>query len=199
MEKSIIITGSRGAGKTTKAKEIANQFSTDEVVFIELGSKKLVPPFIFYECTEKTKLVVFEELSRIEQISNFVYYPITVNKQNKSPFNIAPKFVIVCKDHITHEQIKAWTGVERRFDIINVESNRVEIKNKFLKTIKSKRFLYAFLTSVLLYFFAIGSARLWAYLIPWPVLEIIVWFIVYFVVLGFVVWNWDDWLGKYCR
>lgn len=72
------------------------------------------------------------------------------------------------------------------------------MKNKIWQTIKTRRFLYALLTAVLLYAFAVGSSRLWAYLIPWRGLEIAVWFVVYFGLLAIVLWNWDEWVGKHC-
>ncbi len=72
------------------------------------------------------------------------------------------------------------------------------MKNKIWQTIKTRRFLYALLTAVLLYSFAVGSSRLWAYLIPWRLLEVVVWFVVYFGLLAIVLWNWDDWFKKHC-
>jgi uridine kinase len=127
MEKSIVITGRQGSGKTTKAKEIANQFSKDEVVFLYYRQKKLKNTFIFSECTEKTKLVVFEELYDIKQVEeffSFVSNPITVNKRGKNPFIILPKFVLVCQSDITQEQF-AGLGASfgRRFDVINCQYN----------------------------------------------------------------------------
>lgn len=128
MEKSIVITGRQGSGKTTKATEIANQFGKDEVVSLYYRSKKLDNPFIFSECTEKTKLVVFEELYDIKQVEeffSFVSYPITVNKRGKKPFTISPKFVLVCQSDITQEQfIGLGASFDRRFDVINCQYNR---------------------------------------------------------------------------
>ena len=72
------------------------------------------------------------------------------------------------------------------------------MKQKLWKTIKSRRFLYALLTAVLMYAFAVGSSILLAYLIPWRLLELVVWFMVYFGLLAVVLWNWDDWFRKYC-
>lgn len=129
MEKSIVITGRQGSGKTTKAKEIANQFNKDEVVFLYYRSKKLDNPFIFSECTEKTKLVVFEELYDIKQVEeffSFVSYPITVNKRGKNPFTISPKFILVCQSDITHEQfVGLGASFDRRFDVVNCQYNGV--------------------------------------------------------------------------
>ena len=123
MEKSILITGSQASGKTTKAKEIASQFQNDEVVFIcYRGKKTHEDPFLFSQCTEKTKLVVFEELYDINQVEaffNMVINPITVNKKMKAPFTISPKFVLVCQIEITQEQlVELGASFYRRFDVI---------------------------------------------------------------------------------
>lgn len=54
----------------------------------------------------------------------------------------------------------------------------MEKLKKFWKLIKSKQFLYALLIALLLYAFAIGSAKFWQWLIPWRLGEIIIWFVV---------------------
>jgi hypothetical protein len=85
------------------------------------------------------------------------------------------------------------------FEILNYQIiNTLNMKNRLWKTIKSRRFLYALLTAVLLYAFAVGSSRLWAYLIPCKLLEVVVWFVVYFGLLAIVLWNWDDWFDNGC-
>jgi uridine kinase len=123
MQKSILITGHQGSGKTTKAKEIASQFQNDEVVFIcYRGKKTLEAPFLFSQCTEKTKLVVFEELHDLNQVEaffNMVSNPITVNRMMKMPFTIEPKFVLVCQSEIEVEQlVELGASFHRRFDVI---------------------------------------------------------------------------------
>ena len=123
MQKSILIIGRQGSGKTTKAKEIASQFLKDEVVFLcYRGKKTHEDNFLFSECTDKTKLVVFEELYDINQVYafyNMVSNPITVNKKMKAPFTISPKFVLVCQSEITQEQlVELGASFSRRFDVI---------------------------------------------------------------------------------
>jgi len=123
MEKSILITGSQASGKTTKAKEIASQFQNDEVVFIcYRGKKTYEDPFLFSQCTEKTKLVVFDELYDINQVEAFfntVSNPIMVNKKMKKPFTIEPKFVLVCQTEIKDEQlVELGASFHIRFDVI---------------------------------------------------------------------------------
>lgn len=73
------------------------------------------------------------------------------------------------------------------------------MKNKIWRTIKTKRFLYALLTSVLLFGFAVGSSRFWEWLIPWRPLEIVVWFVIYFGLLAIVMINFDKWYDKHCN
>ncbi len=123
MQKSILITGRQCSGKTTKAKEIASQFQNDEVVFIcYRGKNTHEDAFLFSQCTEKTKLVVFEELYDIEQVEaffNMVSNPIVVNKRMKEPFTIEPKFVLVCQSEIDAEQlVELGASFYRRFDVI---------------------------------------------------------------------------------
>jgi uridine kinase len=123
MQKSILIIGPQGSGKSTKAKEIASQFRKDEVVFLCYHGKKTHENnFLFSECTDKTKLVVFEELYDINQVEaffNMVSNPITVDKQMKAPFKISPQFVLVCQSHITNEQlVELGASFHTRFDVI---------------------------------------------------------------------------------
>ena len=124
MNKSILIIGRQGSGKTTKAKEIASQFEKDEVVFLcYRGKKTHEDNFLFSECTKKTKLVVFEELYGINQVEaffNMVSNPIIVNKKMEAPFTINPQFVLVCQSDITEEQlVELGASFYRRFEVVN--------------------------------------------------------------------------------
>lgn len=121
MNKSILIIGRPGSGKTTKAKEISNQFQKNEVAFIFSRGKKIQKDnFLFSGCTEQTKLVVFEELYDIEQVEAF-YNPITVNKKMKIPFTISPHLVLVCQSEITEDQlVKLDASFYRRFEVVNL-------------------------------------------------------------------------------
>jgi ABC-type glutathione transport system ATPase component len=120
MQKSILIIGRQGSGKTTKAKEIASQFQNDEVVFIDYRWEIIQDdPFLFSECTDKTKLVVFEgfyDINQVETFFNAVSNPINVNKKMKRPFTIQPKFVFVCQREIEELEARFY----RTFDIIEL-------------------------------------------------------------------------------
>lgn len=59
-----------------------------------------------------------------------------------------------------------------------------------------KRFTCALLTAVLLYAFAVGSAHFWQWLIPYRWVEVIIWVVVYFTLLGYVLLYWDKWYDK---
>lgn len=72
------------------------------------------------------------------------------------------------------------------------------MKNKIWQTIKTRRFLYALLTAVLLMAYAVGSARLWQWLIPWRLLEIIVWFVAFFIVAAYTMIYSSEWIDKHC-
>ena len=130
MEKSILIIGRQCSGKTSKAKEIASQFKNDEVVFICYRGKKTTEnAFLFSQCTEKTKLVVFEELYDINQVEaffNMVSNPIVVNKKMREPFTIEPKFILVCQTEIEDEQlVELGASFHRRFDVIECKRDVV--------------------------------------------------------------------------
>lgn len=129
MEKSILIIGRQCSGKTTKAREIASQFNDDEVVFIHHHFNELNgSPFLFSNCTEKTKLIVVDELSDISHVEEFYYLidkSIVVHKQMRKPFTIEPKFILICATDVTDEELKEFgTGFRRRFDVVKCEYGR---------------------------------------------------------------------------
>jgi hypothetical protein len=72
------------------------------------------------------------------------------------------------------------------------------MKTKIWQNIKTKRFLYALLTAVLLNSFAVGSAQFWQWLIPWRLAEILIWAAAYFTLLAYILLRWDDWCDKHC-
>lgn len=123
MKKIIVIIGCQNSGKTEKAKEIASRFEKDEVVFIDyVGHALYANKYPFSKCTKKTKLVVFEGLIGIDEVKKFfmmVSDPITVNVKTEKPFDISPKFVLVCESDIDQEQIsKLGASFHSRFEFI---------------------------------------------------------------------------------
>lgn len=123
MEKSILIIGKQTAGITTTVKEITSKFKNNEVVFICYRDKKqLESPFLFSQCTEKTKLVVFEGFGYIKKLKSFlntVSYPIMINKKMKRPFTISPKFIIIWQTGILYNQlVELGAGFNKKIDVI---------------------------------------------------------------------------------
>lgn len=64
-------------------------------------------------------------------------------------------------------------------------------------TVKYRRYLYALLTALFLFGFAVVLSRFLQWLIPFRWLEILVWFIGYFSALYFVLMNFDKLCDKY--
>ena len=124
MKKSILITGRGGSGKTTKAKEFANQFQNDEVIFISflerIDQQTLYK--ILDKCTPKTKLVVFQELqdmSQVKDVFEFVVNPLAVHKSITTVYGINPKFVLVCQGEVEKEQtVRLGDSFHKQFDTI---------------------------------------------------------------------------------
>lgn len=121
----VLITGRQGSGKTTEAKKIASQFQDDEVVFINYRDKKKhKAPGLFSECTEKTKLVIFEELHKlklVDKIFNIISNPIYLTKKSKKVFTINPRFVLVCQTE-NEQLVQMRASLQRRFDVIECKS-----------------------------------------------------------------------------
>jgi predicted AAA+ superfamily ATPase len=123
MDKSIIITGPRGCGKTTKSKELASMFDENEVVFIDSIGDNIKNPFAFSECTQKTKLIVWEEiksLSEVESFFNLISDGVFVNKLGQTSFLIRPKFVLVCKPGIFKKNEITSLSIQMRFNLIEM-------------------------------------------------------------------------------
>ena len=70
------------------------------------------------------------------------------------------------------------------------------MKYTIWQILKSKHFLYSLLTGVFIQIFAIVSARLWQWLIPWRWLQIIVWVVVYGYVFYKTILIVTKWINK---
>ena len=122
-QKSIVIFGNPGSGKTSISKGIASDYKRDEVVGIYSRNRRAhEDPFIFGRCTPNTKLVIYEEIMDIKQLVEFlslISNPITVNKKGEWPFVIDPMFVLICSDNIVADQIEALdVSILGRFDVL---------------------------------------------------------------------------------
>lgn len=118
MEKSIIIIGDAGTGKSTVAKALASNFKEANRVFI--SGNESFNRFGFSACTPETKLVIIDEVKDSKRLEDLI--PLTaeliVDKQGKEPFTINPKIVVVCNEKITLQDIPKGLSFSRRFTII---------------------------------------------------------------------------------
>ena len=134
MKKAILITGGPSSGKTTKAKEIASEFQPDEVVYINYqGISSLKDSFLFSGCTPKTKLIIFDELRRLNDVEYFFHMvsnPIFVNKKMKPQFAIHPQLILICQSSIKPEELNKWgASFSFRFDVITCKCFKIDKKN----------------------------------------------------------------------
>lgn len=95
MHKSIIITGPNGSGKTSIATDIASKFfPNEEVTFLQGFKTKLFEnPFLFYKCHRNTKIVIIDDIMRMEDLFQALELDrvgIKVNQRAKPYFMIDP-------------------------------------------------------------------------------------------------------------
>lgn len=123
MEKSIIIVGPLGSGKSKKAEELAKEYGEDEVVFIEPTKPYHEEEFSFGQCRENTKLIVVDEIIFPIQLECFIIGQsngIVVGRRDCDGVRIHPKFVIVCSALMSSDFLMDESTL-RRFDIIRLE------------------------------------------------------------------------------
>jgi energy-coupling factor transporter ATP-binding protein EcfA2 len=124
MKKIKLIIGKRGSGKSTIATALVSSLNDNEKIF--LNEAHLKSPFGFSECSEKTKVVIIDELHTPEHILTLIFSSIEgiiVNKQSKKPFEIHPEIIIVFSEEISKEQLlDMGSSIERRIEIIETIS-----------------------------------------------------------------------------
>src|SRR5690606_28843546 len=67
-------------------------------------------PFLFKQCKEDTKMVVFDEVctaTQMRETVGLVSRPVEVNRKGNYPFEISPDFIIVCSSNITADDISS--------------------------------------------------------------------------------------------
>lgn len=119
MEKSILIIGTQGSGKTTKAREIANQFKEDEVTWLFYNEKA---NSFSQKLSEKTRLIIFEgvyDIRGLKQLANKLEESIKIKGKEGNQFTISPKYILTYKEEILDEQLREFGSIfSERFEII---------------------------------------------------------------------------------
>jgi len=99
MKKVTIITGPLRSGKSRKAKELSKDKKT---VWLTLGFTNLQDPFAFSDVDKDTECVVFDDLTRKQDIDYILSIDnIKVNKKGQNPISIAMPEIIICAEKIT--------------------------------------------------------------------------------------------------
>ena len=104
MQKSILIIGAKYIDINAKVDEIASNYLESEVCFINYFGKNLISePYLFGNCTEKTKLLVINELHTFSQIKyfyDFVSKPFERRKKAEKSIMINPRFIFLFKTEL---------------------------------------------------------------------------------------------------
>jgi hypothetical protein len=117
-EKITVIIGSGGSGKTTAAKEIANDYSN----VIWLDGTQPIHPFFYQRCKEDTELVIIEELKNAGNLMRFAAAAmdgVCVEHRGKDPFYINPRIVVVCKPDVKLPMESV--AFQRRFNVVDCD------------------------------------------------------------------------------
>ena len=118
MKKIKLILGKSGSGKSSIAK--AMTCMVKEVVYVNPHALKST--WVYSQCNEDTKVIVFDEVGSVEDVINLVLSTcseVRVDKQCHYPFTINPNIIIVCRENISREDLlNHGSSISRRIEII---------------------------------------------------------------------------------
>ncbi len=138
-QKSTIVTGTIGAGKTKFIDQFINEvyiptelkikIAKDNIYstnFIKrLNARNKINSFFFHECEPDTKLIVIDDIFNDEMIyyvASLLTTGVTVNKPNYAPFVIHPSFILECNRSYFPESYfqNLPFCLQSRFEIIDI-------------------------------------------------------------------------------
>jgi broad-specificity NMP kinase len=124
MKKVKVITGKNGSGKSTIARALASSINENEKIFF--NQKNLNSVFGFSECSEKTKVVIIDELKNNDYLMSLIFTTtegIEVDKPFAEPFVIHPEVIVVCNESISKQMLlDMGASIARRIEIIETIS-----------------------------------------------------------------------------
>lgn len=140
MIKDIYLTGRECTGKTLLAKIL---FDSDEAFFINARNPKLFENhFLFDGVTEKTKYIIFDDIS--QKISMDCFFQLQnvdflkINAPFKDVINIKKPVFILISNHLPNNQSSSFF---RRFKVYNIDQLRfkeiMELIKKYHLVIKN--------------------------------------------------------------
>lgn len=124
IKKGIIFCGAAASGKTKLAVEILDSYGEDEKVFIPVRNNKLDSPFLYSDCTKRTKVILFDDVLNLKQLDRILIHPeqILVNRKFEIPFSIpTPRILITLDENIeVGNNILNSASCKARYDIVVV-------------------------------------------------------------------------------
>lgn len=130
MKKAKIFTGPAVSGKSRMARQLAAQFEKEETVIILSRQANWNKPSTFNQCSERTKLLVIEEISKpseIEHLFNIVTEGVMVkNRNSKTALTIHPQIILICQEGI---ELPKGASFDARFDVVSFPVNEPVVLN----------------------------------------------------------------------
>lgn len=111
MNKATVIIGRIASGKSQISKALVSSLKGKEKIFLHEAHLKSV--FGFAECTTDTKVIIIDELRKIEYLFTLIFATVDgviVEKKGQEPFCIYPKIIIVCNEQITRQRLEDLGG-----------------------------------------------------------------------------------------
>lgn len=115
MKKAIVLTGCWKIKKALHAMNIAKKYKESEVTII--NDWFLDSNYKFEQCTENTKLIIFEDIneeSYIEHFYNWIDHGIKINKKT-----IRPEMILLSENRVISECKKMGIAFTKRFEVIS--------------------------------------------------------------------------------
>jgi len=108
--KPLILTGRNEEQKESFLKTLLLFHEEDLITMINNNhSETFDDPFLFDDCTRKTKVVVMKNLriNQLRSLSKIVTYPLIVKRRAKPAFSIFVSYIFLAETHLLEKEINA--------------------------------------------------------------------------------------------
>lgn len=123
MEKTLIITGKGGSGKTSLALEKCKNIKDDELKYY--GAMDIESPFCFMDCNKNTKVIIIDNIKKEDldkTLNRTSFKSLQIHNPMKEPFIIKPKFILVFDFEFTQDDLDVLgLSYSRRFKVLKTE------------------------------------------------------------------------------
>ena len=125
MTKAIIIIGEETSGKSRLSRDLVKKYKREEIALIDGRLFKFNSAFPFQNVTKETKVLIIDEILKIEILDGFfsiVSGNLIVNQKHKEVFEIKlEKLIIVCDSKIKKSNLPNGASFTRRFEILDTK------------------------------------------------------------------------------